>query len=333
MNTSGISNGYSLKAYEAALASWLNARQQEGRTYRASTIFLYREMWGSFGRWCTGQNPPVALRSITKKDLDRFRQSRLGAKQSAISPLHALRLLRLIDKVLLHDASTEFGLLKTAADEAIKAEPDIRYAASSHAEPTVQVLNAAHTLQLMNHLSSAKTSLDQTALNLSWQSLRNLVSVSLQLGSGLGPAELRSLTMDCVVTGGRIEDRYFKLGVPAIGGAPAHEAPVAPWAAKLLQHWLQTRAELGIQGTWLFPSTRTGKQWGKVAQYNAAQQVFKDAGIENLAGGSFVLRHTFALRQLRHGTKATNVAKWMGVVDPKVMARYMRALQDLPDVV
>jgi hypothetical protein len=64
------------------------------------------------------------------------------------------------------------------------------------------------------------------------------------------------------------------------------------------------RAELEIPGDWLFPSTKTGKPWGKVAQYNAAQQVLKDAGIDVAEGGSFRLRHTFALRKLRRGKTA-----------------------------
>ena len=84
----------------------------------------------------------------------------------------------------------------------------------------------------------------------------------------------------------------------------------------------------------VFPSTRsTGKPWGKVAQYNAAREVLRAAGIDDVEGGSYRLRHTFALRQLRRGKTDDEVARWLGVSDPGVMARYRRVLQAPADVV
>ena len=329
-----MADDFSFAAYDWALASWLETRQKEGGGYRPSTVALYTEMWSSFVAWCGGQSPAVPITAVSKKVLEAFQQSRQGLKQEAISPLHSLRLLRLIDKVLKHMAPSGSGGANTAAFEAIKAKPEIRYAASSSAEPQLQSLDGAQTKQLMRHLSGARPRLGREDAALTWHHLRNQVAVSLQLGAGLGPAELRFLTLGSVVaSGGRIKDRPWMLRVPAIGGAPAHDAPMALWAAQLLQHWLQVRAGEGIEGQWLFPSTRSGKQWGKVAQYNAAKQVFQEAGLEDVAGGSFVLRHTFALRQLRRGTKPEEVGKWMGVKDPKVMARYARVLQGPTEVV
>ena len=121
--------------------------------------------------------------------------------------------------------------------------------------------------------------------------------------------------------------------VPATGESAAHDTPMALWAAELLEYWLDVRSDQEISGEWLFPSTRSGRQWGKVAQYNAAQQVMKDAGLALSGGGSFVLRHTFALRQLRRGTDPDQVARWMGVSDPKVMSRYLKVLDSSAEVV
>ena len=61
------------------------------------------------------------------------------------------------------------------------------------------------------------------------------------------------------------------------------------------------RVEARVQGDFLFPSTRTGKPWGKESQYKCARAVLQDAGLDSSEGGSFRLRHTFALRQLRRG--------------------------------
>lgn len=44
-------------------------------------------------------------------------------------------------------------------------------------------------------------------------------------------------------------------------------------------------------------------------------------------GGSMRMRHTFALRQLRRGKSADDIARWLGVVGQDVMARYKRILQ------
>ena len=110
--------------------------------------------------------------------------------------------------------------------------------------------------------------------------------------------------------------------------------PLAPWAGQLLRYWLDIRSEQQIPGSMLFPSTRsTGKPWGKVAQYNAAKEVLSASGLEDVEGGSFRLRHTFALRQLRKGKKPEEVAKWLGVTDPSVMTRYQRVIVGPIDVV
>lgn len=122
----------------------------------------------------------------------------------------------------------------------------------------------------------------------------------------------------------------WALGVPASGDAAAHLAPLSGWAARLLADWLALRQAMALPGPWLFPSTRRGKPWGKVAQYNAALRLLADAGLPAPAGGptggSFRLRHSFALRQLRLGHSPERVARWLGIADPAVMARYRQAM-------
>ena len=60
--------------------------------------------------------------------------------------------------------------------------------------------------------------------------------------------------------------------------------------------------------------------------------MLEDARIDSADGGSFRLRHTFALRQLRRGTEPAQVARWLGV-EPEVMARYDRVVAGPADVV
>jgi integrase len=50
------------------------------------------------------------------------------------------------------------------------------------------------------------------------------------------------------------------------------------------------------------------------------------AGLGQVDGGSYRLRHTYALRQLRRGLAPAELSKRLGVTDPDVMDRYQRLL-------
>ena len=325
---------FAFATHASAFSGWLESRQSTGLIRRASSAQLYQVMWESFTSWCARQQPPVALAGLQQTHLLAFQASRSGVKDEALSARHALRLLRLINEVVQYWNTAIDQPLSTAAQEAINLQPVVRYAESGQASRLPDALNAQQARQLIVFLSRARPHLGRRADSLDWHVLRNRVAVGLQLGAGLGPLDIRSLTLRAPVTaGGPVPARPWKLLVPANGSAPAHEAPLAVWAAQLLQHWLGIRSAQAIAGDWLFPSTRTGKPWGKMAQYNAAQQVLEDAGLQLPDGGSLRLRHTFALRQLRRGTDPQQVERWLGVSDPKVMLRYARVLSLQGDVI
>lgn len=328
------------ESHQAAFASWLAAQQENGALRQPSSIAVYRDMWGSFTAWCLGQSPAVTLASLDKGDLSAFQQARFGMKSDdlSLSPRYALRLLRLIDRVLRHHAKTHDTPVNTAAADWIAMQPEIRYADSARADPLPEFLSISEARHLIVFLSSARprpgTTGDRHAqAALSWQALRNRTAVALQLGAGLTPGDVRLLRLDAPTSqmAGR-RDRPWKVAVPGNGNSPAREAPVAPWAGELLQHWLKVRTETLIAGEFLFPATRTGKPWSKEAQYVAAKQVLQDAGIEAAGGGSFLLRHTFALRQLRRGATLDQVARWLGV-EPEAMGKYQRVLTGPAEVV
>lgn len=330
----------STDSHRAAFAGWLAAQQENGALRQPSSAGVYRDMWGSFTAWCLGQSPAVTLSSLSRSDLSAFQQARFGMKSDdlSLSPRYALRLLRLIDRVLRHHAEATGQRPNSAASDWLAEQPRVRYADSAHADPLPEFLSVPEAKQLITFLSNARPrpgarSARDARPALSWQALRNRVAVALQLGAGLAPGDVRVLRLDAPTSqmAGR-RDRPWKLAVPGNGNSPAREAPIAPWAAELLQHWLQVRAEQRIAGDFLFPSTRTGKPWSKEAQYVAAKQVLEEAGIEAAGGGSFLLRHTFALRQLRRGARVDEVARWLGV-EPEAMGKYQRVLTGPADVV
>lgn len=327
--------------HRGAFEHWLHDQQAQGSLRRASSVDVYRNMWRAFTAWCLDQSPAVTLESLDSRDLQAFQAARYGMKSAdlSLSPRHALRLLRLIDRVLRHHAAATDAPVNTAAADWIATNPEIRYAEATASDPLPEFLSVAETKQLITFLTqarprphlSAERRAAQTAF--SWQEVRNRVAVSLQLGAGLTPGDVRVLTLDGpTAQGGHVRERPWKVAVPGNGNSPARETPIAPWAGELLQHWLQVRTEARVEGPFLFPSTRSGKAWSKESHYKAAKQVLDAAGLVAADGGSFRLRHTFALRQLRRGADSEQVARWLGV-EPDTMARYRRVVAGPEDVI
>lgn len=315
--------------YQAAMESWLNQSGRAGRLHRESSSEVYEHMWSALATWAVANG--LGLSDIKASDLDTYLASRGGAEE--LSSRYAWRLLRLVDRVLSQHARDSGVEANRAAAELIASKPDIRYANSADADPLLEFLPASEAKRLVTYLSAVRPG--RATAGQPWQQVRDRASVGLMLGAGLTPGEVRALKLDDVVAdGGRAKDVPWKLRVEGNGNAPARETPVAPWAGQLLRYWLVVRAEQGIPGAMLFPSTKsTGKPWGKVAQYNAAKDVVQASGIDDVEGGSFRLRHTFALRQLRRGKPPEEVARWLGVSDPAVMARYQRVIVAPVDVV
>ncbi len=327
--------------HRLAFERWLSDRRASGELRQPASVQVYRDMWGAFTAWCLGQSPAVTLGSLDLRDLQAFQAARFGRKSSdlSLSPRHALKLVRLIDRVLRHHAGENGDLPNTAASDWLADHPEVRYADAASADPLPEFLSVAEAKHLIAFLSSARPrpglsrSQRDSQAAFSWQDLRNRTAVALQLGGGLTPGDVRALPLSAPVShGGRVRERPWKISVPGDGNSLARETPIAPWAGELLQHWLVVRAESHIQGDFLFPSTRTGKPWGKESQYKCARQVLEDAGLDSSGGGSFRLRHTFALRQLRKGFGPEQVAQWLGV-EPVVMDRYRRVVAAPVEVV
>lgn len=327
--------GSALADFESAFEQWLEATERQLR--QPSSVEVYRHMWDAFVHWCVSRPQPLRLRSVTQRDLEIFLASRNGMQgpASELTPRYAWRMLSLIDRILKVHARERDLRSNTAARDLIEARPEVHYA-NAVEEALPDYLLAAEAKQLVTFLSQLRPRSQVAGSSHTWQELRDRTSVGLQLGGGLTPGDVRALTLASpIVAGGRLKDVPWKLVVPAYGASAARETPLAQWAGQLLRYWLEVRATLRLPSTcdWLFPSTRTGKPWGKVAQYLAVKRVLADAGVEPVEGGSFRLRHTFALRQLRRGRPPEEVARWLGLVDAAALDRYRRVLTAPADVV
>ncbi len=322
------------QAYTEAFDSWVAAREQVGTLRERSSVAVYRSMWSALAMWCVSQG--LNLEALTAQHFESYLHSRGGADD--LSARYAWRLLTLVDEVLSHRALAFDAPRNRAAYDLLMATPDWRYANAADRTPLPDHLQAHEARAFVSWLLDPTNGSDvagaASAAAPTWQALRNRTAVSLQLGAGLTPGDIRAALLSGVVCdGSRVASVPWKIRLPAHGSTSAREAPIAPWAGRLLRTWLDTRSALQIGGLMLFPASRKGRPWGKVAQYTAAQAVMAAAGMADPEGGSFKLRHTFALRQLRRGTSADQVAQWMGLKDVLALARYRRVLLAPKEVV
>ena len=336
-----------LSTLQQAFDNWLAHQQMVGRLRRGSSAAVYGAMWQALVAWCHDQRPALALADLRGQLLLGYLASRHGmlAADGLLSPRYQQRLVSLVQRVQAHQAwhrqqasaGPAQALALTATDSSAPARggrPLLLHSSASAAagsnaddiEPPLHLL-PAQIAQLQALLSRAADD-----AHARWQQLRDRCAAALQLGAGLGPGDVRALRLTDVRPGGpglhhsTQPPAHWQLQVAATGSAPAHAAPLAHWAAAVLARWLALRQTQSLGGPWLLPSTRSGKPWGKVAQYEAARRVLADAGLDPDGGGSFRLRHSFALRQLQQGHDPGLVAGWLGVVDPQVMLRYQRVL-------
>lgn len=316
----------SIAEFDMAFDSWLASKTAVGpRTTNASSD-LYRAMWQTFTKWCIEQDPPVRLPEVSVEDVRQFAtKPSIRNSAEALSPRYVWRLLDLIEKVLAHRARSSGLEYASVAAQVLADQEAWHYANASEKDPLPQYLPAGDAAQLVTYLSAARPRPSRPAVR-NWQDLRNRTAVALMLGAGVTPGEVRAAQLgDVVVAGGRTKGVPWKLRIQPIGASAARETPIASWAGQLLQYWLVVRTEEGIPGTNLLPATRSGKPWGQVTQYKATRLVMRESGLDPSLekGGSFRLRHTFALRQLRRGQDEEVVAAWLGV-EVAEMARYRR---------
>lgn len=308
----------SLKPVEMALLfdSWAASRQS---VLSDPTEVVQRAMWTAFSTWCIRNQ--ISAVSLTATDLDKYLRSRDGsAPASELTPRYAWRLVNLIDRVLSFSALTQGRAPNRAVAELLESNAGLKHANAESMEPQPEYLSDSQDRSLVSFLESSV--LVGSSLLSPWQKIRNCTGVALQRGAGLTPLEIRMLKVSSVFVDLDLTKGPWKVRAPETGSVKAHDAPVAQWARPLLIYWMQLRSELGISGDWLFPATKSGKPWGKTAQFDSVADVFESAGLIGLKGGSYRLRHTFALRQLaRPQCSEEKVAGWMGI-DVKEMSRY-----------
>ena len=312
-----------LERFEAYVAQRARSRSRAKavRPLREESAAMYRDIWRSFAVFCAHRE--LTLDALTRSQVEAFLDS-LG-HGAGVTPRYVRRVLSLLERVVRFDAQQR-GVEGTAALASLLDDPRYKTADLDLEEPLPAFLTALDSAKLQDWVTRRQVR-PTAAEAWDWREVRDRTAVAVQLGGGLSPSEVRALVLAGVVSDGGFEKGTpWKLSLPGNGNYPARETPLTKWAGQQLRVWLTVRAEQGIAGEIVFPATRSGKVWGKTASFNAFGAVLAGAKIKDLTGGSYKLRHTFALRQLADGRSATEVAHWLGVKDPAVMQRYSRVL-------
>ena len=334
---------------EAALnnsfEAWLADRQRSRSRARSErplsdeSINVYREMWHAFAKFCADRN--LLLRDLTVSDLETFltirgtgpdpAQPRQTTRGAYLSERYANRYLVLVERVTRFQAHVD-GEDSNRAVALLRERPEYRYAEAADKDPPPEYLDEMQARILIAYLTRAPQ--PESNEKMTWKTVRDRTAVALMLGAGLAPGDVRSLQMQGVITtGGRRAGVPWKLAVEGNGNSPARETPIADWAGRQLAFWLRIRAQQGMPGDYVFPSTMNGTQWSHTRCFEASRDVIEAATLGKGAGGLFKLRHTFALRQLRKGKSEEDVARWLGLLDVNSMTRYRRIVLSYQDVV
>lgn len=303
-------------SFDLAWALWQQRARARALLRKATSEEVYASVWRALALWSCGRG--LAPQSLRASDLAAFLADRASAH--GLTPRHAWRITRLVERVLLiyHQ---ELGLPPSSAvGQLLEQRPDIRYANASRFDELPEAMPPREAARLAHYLAQPFQQGEP------WQAQRNRAAVALHLGAGLTPAELRALRLRDVL----LQGTAAAVQLPAAGGQPARRLPLPPWARRAQSCWQQLRAELGIPGEQYLPSTRsTGKPWGKVSHHEGVKSVLQAAGLDPAQWSAYGLRHSFALHALHRHTPPAQLGQWLGVTEPDVLERYQRIRQEM----
>lgn len=308
--------------FESAFRSWAESNFGLAKASRE----VYESIWHAFSEYSGARTPG----QVDAADIAGYLASRAGSPEG-LTPRYQARVVMLIDKVLSHEAQAAGRKAPRAVRELLRNNAALRAAMVRNRsdEPDLEYLDQRQFERLAEVLLAWPRDSARPSKQPRWQDARDRTSTSLLLAAGLSPTDVRSLLWRAAAHDGRPTpgtDGTRALRIPKNGRLAKRTARIDAWAVPLLDDWLGIFESQDIASDWLFPGRRQSTvAWSKMAQYESARDIMKAAGIE---GSSFMLRHTWALKALAEGADEPDVARWLGVLDDEVMARYRDELAE-----
>jgi integrase/recombinase XerD len=273
-----------------------SAEANGGKGFSSRSIDTYSAMWGKFVKFCP--NRPA---SATSSQLQAFLATLEGRVRSArvaegVTPDPVAirrRYLSMFDK--LHASLVSSGLrMRNDAAPLLFA---LDLAQRSLARPIPIALTDQEDRTLRETIENWPCG--------HWRDVRDRALLALLIGSGLKVAEARDLAIDSLHL-----DRA-PAEVTVRGGHQERMVPLTEASVQALQPWLAMRGNDVQLAPFLFPGEDQSMLSASTI-YRVVATAIAKAELNPLHTGPSVLRHTFALRQLREGVPLAALSAWLG---------------------
>lgn len=156
-----------------------------------------------------------------------------------------------------------------------------------------------------------------------WSDRRTRALLLLLTGAGLTPAQAAPAQLDQFV----FDDVVPSFDCPASRGTDGYRVPLAGFCVEPLREWVaQRRREVdpeSAEPALAFPS-RYGKPLSNVSVYNQVAAALREINFHGDDMGPRVLRTTYARRQLLAGATVSEVARLLGVSNPRTVEKLVR---------
>jgi|GEM_PF-4766242 len=323
-----------LAAFEAFLASpdWLmySRRPQDipkdlagpkpprlRESTRDSYLYLFHQILTWLDIHPRGRS---ALVSLTASDIESFLESRDGNRRIRNGATVRRQYLAILERIYLHLA-IEPNPARELAIAIARNRADLagRHAETASLAPDSLVL-------LYDYLRRPS----DTQGRKSWTDCRDRALVAILAGGGLKVNETIGLYVDNV--GKPDTAGLLTVHVPsaaADGTSIDHDTQLQPPATDLVSTWIAHRAQLGIPGQFLFPSTATGKQMTRRTATRIVAAAIAGAGIDIHHKGARTLRNTYAVNALLAGDDVGTIKERLGLQEQSAMATYTTAAVQL----
>lgn len=274
----------------------------------AKSADIYGFMFRKFAAWLTQENKRFTR--LLDQDLVRFiSQNRSRGEQNS---LITERYLRLLERCYKH-----LEIAPNPASAALKIATENQYIVH---DKGMQVLKPEQVAAFIDALPSFEPPGPNRTGRApkAWKRRRDHAMLATMLFSGLRVAEVIGLRLSEVddAFGGEFDDDAIVLRITPEGKhdtSHAHETILRAYGVHALRRWLGERAQIGIQGELVFPTSLAGAPLSRMTVYRQVKTTFERAGIDVDRHGGRTLRNTFAVEKLREGGTRGDLRRYLGL--------------------
>lgn len=286
------------------------------KTISPDSATVYQDMFAKFMRWLMETNQ-LTLLSLTETQFYAFLTQPDAKGNPELQSAIQYRYVRLIEKVYEHLQITP-NPAKAVIFKAFQQELRL-----TGRNMQGMALTDSEVAQFIDALPVSEAQVRPDRIHAGWKKRRDRALQCVMLGAGLRVAEAVGLHVD-EISPTQDLDGSLKITIrPDDKHATSYEH-VTFLRSELVSDvlaWLAERPMIGIDGTFLFPSSKAG-MLNKSTVYAQVKRTFERAGIDIDRMGGRTLRNTFAVRDIHRGIDIEIVQKKLGLAEERSALAY-----------